>query len=217
MTILLFLGFSYGILIFLFTLIVAKKIGKIYIASIITAIIGVFIVVYSIFKIGGFEGMGYGILGLCIFGVAILGGLLTPFIAKSMNNKPFNKLDKIVLIVVPILLFAVTGGTIATTQNYWEMNKGYLDVKDSYPHSYYTIAGISEGSKKIHIRLGEEYKGKKLQIQSVKKFGNTEVIVNIIEGENPDKVPYIEIGMTKIVEPLVVKTADGEIIEPRIK
>ena len=81
--------------------------------------------------------------------------------------------------------------------------------------SYYDVTTISEGSKQLHIQLGEQYAGKVIEVEKVSKVGNTEVIIKITDRADDTKEPNIKIGLDEIVEPLQVRTTDNEIIYPR--
>lgn len=214
LTTILIFGAIVGILIFLFTFSISKKIGKFYLAPVVTSTIALFIILYSIFKIGGFEGMGYGLLGMCILAVAVIGSLILLFVVKKVDKKKFNNLDKTIIIFVPILLFALIAGTISFSEDYWIIAEGTTVIDENSSDSYYTISTISEGRKQVHIQLGESYQGKQLQIENVKTIGNTEVLLKITDGGEFQKSPFIKIGIDTIVEPFVVKTTDGEVILP---
>ena len=45
-------------------------------------------------------------------------------------------------------------------------------------------------------------------------MGATEIIVKFVNGGDNDKVPFIQIGLNEINEPLKVQTTDGEIFHP---
>lgn len=213
MAIIIILGSFIGILIFLFTFTISKINGHYYLAPLVTFAIALFVVIYSMFKIGGFEGMGNGIIGASILAVAVIGTFILPFVVKKSDKTGVNKFDKSILIIAPLLLFASIIGTIISDDGYWIINEGYIVESKLSATSYYSTSSISEGSKKVKIQLGEAYVGKQLLIEKVKTIGNTEVIVKIIDGGEPQKLPFIEIGIDKIVEPFIVKTTDGEIIE----
>ena len=111
MLIIFLIGIFIGTIIFSFTLIVAKKAGKAYIAPVVTLFVALFVIMYSIFKIGGFEGMGYGFIGATILIVTIIGFILLPFLSKKMNNE-LNKLQKSLLVILPIVLFVTIGALL---------------------------------------------------------------------------------------------------------
>ncbi|WP_157764802.1 YesK family protein [Solibacillus sp. R5-41] len=206
-------GFFIGILIFLFSFAISKINGHYYLAPLVTFAIAIFVVFYSIFKVGGFEGMGYGIIGVSIFVVAVIGTLILPLIVKQIDKNGLNKFDKSILIISPFLLFASIIWVINYDDGYWVISEGFIEENKYTAAGYYTTTTISEGMKKVKIQLGEAYEGKQILVEKVKTIGNTEVIIKIIDGGKPQKMPFIEIGLQTIVEPFVVKTTDGEIIE----
>lgn len=205
------IGIFLGTIIFSFTLIVAKKTGKMYIAPVGTLFVALFIIMYSIFKIGGFEGMGYGFLGASILIVAIIGFIVLPFLPKKMNNE-LNKVEKTLLVILPIVFFITIGALVYSNKSYWIIDQGQIEMSGQ---SYYNVTTILEGRKQLHIQLGEEYEGKAIEVEKVKKIGNTEVILKITERADDTKEPYITIGLDEIVEPLKVRTTDNEIILPK--
>lgn len=205
------IGIFLGTIIFSFTLIVAKKTGKMYIAPVGTLFVALFIIMYSIFKIGGFEGMGYGFLGASILIVAIIGFIVLPFLPKKMNNE-LNKVEKTLLVILPIVFFITIGALVYSNKSYWIIDQGQIEMSGQ---SYYSVTTILEGRKQLHIQLGEEYEGKAIEVEKVKKIGNTEVILKITERADDTKEPYITIGLDEIVEPLKVRTTDNEIILPK--
>lgn len=207
------IGFIIGACIFLFTLIAMKKTGKFYLAPIVTFLIAVFTVVYGMFKVGGFEGMGFGIIGVGILIAAMVGTLLLPF-TKVLKKSEFNKVDKSILFIVPVLIFSIIGWAITLDEGYWINEEGVI-VAGNDTSSYYEVSTISEGMKQIHIQLGEKYKGKHLEIKDVKTLGNTEITVKVVDKEKATGLPFIKIGLEKIVEPLVVQTTDGEKINSK--
>ncbi|MFS0615821.1 hypothetical protein [Lederbergia ruris] len=207
------MGFFLGILIYLFTFIAAKKTGKFYLAPLVTFLIAMFIVFYSLFKIGGFEGMGFGILGACMWGVAIIGVLFLPFM-KGMKKSEFTKLDKSILVIIPLLLFALIGWGMYESKGYWISGEGDMAAGQGTA-TYYTISTISEGKKQLLIQLGEEYEGKAIKIENIKTIGNTEIIISTIDEGEVERLPYIKIGLDKIVEPLEIRMKDGENIPPK--
>lgn len=214
---LIFLGLFFGVIIYCFTYIAAKKNDKFYLAPLVTFLVAVLIVLYSIFKIGGFEGMGLGIVGAGVFVVAILGVIILPFINKK-NNKRLTKIDFSLLVILPIIFFATLSILLSMNEGYWIIDAGEVATNVSNPDSHYTVSTISEGAKQVHIQLGESYVGATIEIEKVKTIGNTEIIVNVKDGTaSNNTVPYIIIGLDEIVEPFKVKTSTGLVIHSRVK
>lgn len=206
-----FVGLFFGAILFSFTFIASKKTGKTYLAPVVTLFVALFVIVYSIFKIGGFEGMAYGLLGVAILGVAIIGLILLPFLSKKMNNE-LTKIEKSLLVILPIVFFVTIGALVYTNKSYWIIEQGQLEASGP---SYYNVTTILEGNKQLHIQLGEQYAGKGIEIEKVKSVGNTEVIIKITDRADDTKEPYIKIGLYEIVEPLKVRTTNNEIIHPQ--
>ena len=211
MLIIFLIGLFLGTILFSFTLIVAKKTGKAYIAPVVTLFVALFVIMYSIFKIGGFEGMGYGFLGATILLVAIIGFISLPFLPKKISNE-LNNVEKTLLVILPIMFFITIGALVYSNKSYWIIDQGQLEASGP---SYYNVTTISEGSKQLHIQLGEEHAGKAIEVEKVKKLGNTEVILKITNRADDTKEPYIKLGLDEIVEPLQVRTTDNEIIHPK--
>ncbi|MGM9986216.1 MAG: hypothetical protein ACI35O_03205 [Bacillaceae bacterium] len=207
-----FFGLFLGIIIFFFTLIVSKKNGKLYLAPLVTFLAALLITAYGLFKVRGFEGMAYGVLGACFLSIAIVGVMLLPFFAKKINDRRLTKVDKSILVILPIIFFASIGLLIYTNEDFWVIDKGVVMENTAPSDSYYNVSTISEGAKQVHIQLGEEYVGKGIEIEKVKTVGNTEIVVKVVDGTDINKVPYITIGLDEIVEPLKVKTTDGKVI-----
>ena len=205
------LGLFLGTIIFSFTLIAAKKFDRVYFAPAVTLFVALFVIMYSIFKIGGFEGMAYGLLGTTILIVAMIGFVLLPIFSKKMNDELTN-VDKSLLIILPVVFFVTIGALLYTNKSYWVIAQGQLEAGGP---SYYNVTTISEGKKQLHIQLGEEYAGKAIEIEKVKHISNTEVSIKITDRADDTKEPYIKIRLDKIVEPLKVRTTNNEIIHSK--
>lgn len=210
MTQIIFYGFFFGLIIYVFTLIASKKNGQFYMAPLVTFIAALLITAYGLLKVGGFEGMVYGFLGVCFIVVAIVGVLILPFIAKKLNGKQLNKVDKSLLVILPIIFLATIGMIGYSEDGYWVIDKGAVIINNDQPESYYNVTTISEGAKQVHIQLGEKYAGKWIELKKVKKIGNTEVILKIVDEVDNNKQPFITIGLDEINEPLKIETTDGE-------
>lgn len=205
------IGLVLGMLFYAFIFIVSKRSGKYYLAPLITFLFSGVIVAYSLFLVGGFEGMGYLFLAVGFFIVSILGTLFLPLLIRKNESQHLNKRDKISLVVLPIIFLATIAIVILSEDGYWIIEQASVAPAET---EGYRISTISEGSKAITLQLGEEYLGKEIEIENVSKFGSTEIILKFVDGGENDKVPFIQIGLNEIKEPLKVQTTDGEIFQP---
>ncbi len=203
-------GLFLGIIFFAFVFIASKRSGKYYLAPVITFLFSGMIVAYSLFLVGGFEGMGYLFLAVGFLVVSIVGTLLLPLLIPKIKSKSLNRKDKISLLLLSILFFATIGISIISEDGYWIIEQASAaPVKTEG----YRISSISEGSKAITLQLGEKYLGKEIEVENVSKRGATEIILKFVDGGDDDKVPFIQIGLYEINEPLKVQTTDGDIFE----
>ncbi|MCM3757155.1 hypothetical protein M3197_06590 [Sporosarcina aquimarina] len=102
------IGLILGYLLFSFVYILTKRSEKRYIASVITALAGIAIIVASILLIGGFEGMGFGIIGIGFLVIAIAG--LFVFLFKPVDHHASHQLsvkDKRNLMGIPAFFVIV--------------------------------------------------------------------------------------------------------------
>ncbi|MER2009254.1 MAG: hypothetical protein ABS939_17530, partial [Psychrobacillus sp.] len=169
------------------------------------------IVAYSLFLVGGFEGMGYLFLAVGFLIVSIVGTLLLPLLIPKIKSQPINKRDKISLLLLPIIFFATIGISIFSQDGYWIIEQASAAPVET---EGYRISTISEGSKAITLLLGEKYLGKEIEVESVSKWGSTEIVLKFVDGGDDDKVPFIQIGLNEINESLKVQTTDGKIFQP---
>lgn len=203
-------GLFLGSIVFMFTFIAFKKIAKYYMAPIITFIFFIALSVYGFVMVGGFDGLGYVIIAFGFLIAGVVGTLLLPGLSRRSKSKEFGKNDKLMLIVLPIVFFTVIGSAFYFDQNYWIIDQG----ENSYMgESYYEISTISEGNKQITLVLGEEYSGKKVEVENVSQWDSTDITINIVDGGAEDKTPYIWIGVDEIKDPLKIQTTDGTVIE----
>ncbi|MBD8032752.1 YesK family protein [Solibacillus merdavium] len=203
-------GLFLGIIFFAFVFIASKRSGKYYLAPVITFLFSGMIVAYSLFLVGGFEGMGYLFLAVGFLVVSIAGTLLLPLLIPKIKSKSLNRKDKISLFLLPILFFATIGIAIFSEDGYWIIEQASAAPVDK---EGYRISTISEGSKAITLQLGGKYLGKEIEVENVSKRGATEIILKFVDGGDDDKVPFIQIGLYEINEPLKVQTTDGDIFE----
>ncbi|KHF38128.1 hypothetical protein [Halalkalibacter okhensis] len=209
----LLVGIILGILIFVFTFTATKRTGRFYLAPIVTFLIAFFIVLYGIVKMSGFEVMGFWFLaaGICI--VAIIGTIALLFM-KGMKKSNFNKVDKSILVLIPVIIFSFIAFTLSSNHSYWIIDEGMIMSEEETP-TYYQVSTISEGKKQIYVQLGEEFVGKVIKINDIKTLGNTEITLDIIEDGKQERLPFIRIGIDEVVEPLVIQTSDGQVIKPK--
>jgi len=78
-----------------------------------------------------------------------------------MNNE-LTKVEKTLLVILPIMFFITIGALVYSNKSYWIIDQGQIEASGP---SYYTVTTISEGSKQLHIQLGEQYAGKQLKLK----------------------------------------------------
>lgn len=203
-------GLLLGIIFFAFVFIASKRNGKYYLAPVITFLFSGMIVAYSIIMVGGFEGMGYLFLAVGFFIVSIFGTLFLPLLIRRIESQHLNKKDKISLLLLPIIFFATIVISIFSQDGYWIIEQASAAPAET---EGYRISTISEGSKEITLLLGEKYLGKEIEVESVSKWGSTEIILKFVDGGDEDKVPFIQIGLNEINESLKVQTTEGKIFQ----
>nr|WP_275584401.1 YesK family protein [Pullulanibacillus pueri] len=204
----------YGTMAFLMSYILTKKSGKRFYAPLVTFIVGGLLLWYSIFIVGGFEGMGYGLVSLGILAVAVFSvvplAILGKFYTAKQNH--YSRIDKVFLGVLPVIFIAGLLFLHHLDDNYWVIDQGAVAVaKSELNQSGYSLSTIGEGKKSLTLTLGKEYRGKKISIEKVKQWRSTTVIVKLTEGGELEKTPFITVGLDEIKEPLTVKTTDGKI------
>lgn len=200
-------GLLLGCIIFAFSFIASKRNGKYYLAPIITFLMSIAITAYGLFIVRGFEGMVYGFVAAGFLIISIVGTLLLPWLIRNKSSQPLKIKDKLILVILPILFFLVIGFIVYSDDGYWIIDQGVTNGNEEG----YRTATIMEGRKEVLLMLGEEYLGKEIEVKKVSRRGPTEISLKIIEGENKNKAPYIQIGLDEIKEPLKVQTTDGVI------
>ncbi|QTN01157.1 hypothetical protein ERJ70_18840 [Sediminibacillus dalangtanensis] len=210
-------GLFLGLLIFGFFFILSKFIGKYYLAPLLTFITALAIVCYSFFFVRGFEGMGYAFLAGGILLVSILGAMALPVLTTSPKLTKVSVWDKIGLVILPVIFFIILLVGNITDDDYWIIDEGHAVVNDD-TYSHYRVSTISEGNKQIYVILGEEYIGTKMEVEEIDHNESTEVVLGVVEDEsNPNKSPFIYIGLDEIKEPLTVRTSEGEEIQSALE
>ena len=74
--------------------------------------------VYGFIMVGGFEGLGNVIVAFGFLIAGVIGTLLLPGLSRQIKSKEFGKNDKLILIVLPLIFFAVIGSAFYSDQNY---------------------------------------------------------------------------------------------------
>lgn len=202
-------GMFLGFIIFTFIFILSKRNGKYYLAPIITFLVAIGITAYGLFFVRGFEGMAYGFLALGFLIISITGTALLPLFIRTKSFKQFKQGDKISLFILPIVFFLTIGLMFYSDKGYWVIEQGATDGKEEG----YTVSTISEGRKEVLLMLGEEYLGKEIEVKKVNRRGPTIIMLEITEGANENKAPYIRIGLDEINDPLKVQTTDGTVFD----
>src|SRR5699024_3597524 len=165
----------------------------------------------------GWEGMAYGLLASGFLISSIAGTLFLPVLVCRNNVQQFKKKDKVSLVILAVIFFSVVVPALYSGAEYWIIDQGETTIvkNDSVDYKVYPTF---EGKKRLELRLGEKYLGKTIEVDGVSKWGATKVTVDIVEGEDEEKVPYITIGLDDVREPLTVQTTDGVVFEsPRDK
>ncbi|MFD2706661.1 hypothetical protein [Salibacterium lacus] len=93
-------GLFLGLLLFSFVLILARKSGRFYTASLVTVAAAVIIILYALLVARGFEAMGYVFLAAGFLFAGIAGSMVLPFITGK-GSKRYSRADKAGLIVIP--------------------------------------------------------------------------------------------------------------------
>ncbi|MDL4839849.1 hypothetical protein [Aquibacillus rhizosphaerae] len=80
---------------------------------------------------------------------------------------------------------------------------------------------LIEGNKQVHIKLGEEYKGKDIKINDVSQSETTEIIIEVTESSDKKELdksgrveaPFVKVGLREINEPISVNATEGDKIQ----
>ena len=84
-------GLILGFIIFSMAFILSKKSGTYYLAPIATFLASIALVAFSIFIIGGFEGMGYGMVAFGMLIASIVGTLLLPKLIRRLTSNQITR------------------------------------------------------------------------------------------------------------------------------
>ncbi|MGF2616417.1 hypothetical protein FZC84_01350 [Rossellomorea vietnamensis] len=212
----LFIGLFWGTLLFVFSYILSKKYGKYFVPPLVNFFAAFLITAYGFNFVRSFEGMAYGFLGLGFLITAIIGTILLKFIVGKAEQKHSMKRDRILLISLPLVFTISLGVLVFTNKNYRIIDEGstkFAEEDSRKYEDYYRVTTVSEGRKQVTLTLGKDYMGKEIKVDRVSQRNNTEIIIELKEGEHKSHTPYIMIQLDEIKEPLIVQTSEGETIE----
>lgn len=118
------MGVILGITLFLFLFIIAKKTGLYYLPPLITFLVAVGIIVYSL-GVGDIGKLNYGLLGIGFLIAAVGSALLLPARLRTSEKRSWTKGDVIGLFILPcIIATSFTFFTYADIGNWMSEEKG---------------------------------------------------------------------------------------------
>lgn len=182
---------------------------------IVLLLVGIVTLFASIFVIGGFEGMPYGVSSVGIFTTAIL----FSFFGKNTIWKKFVYTFVLLFIV---LYFAFT---YMNKVDYWIIKKTHFSYEDemslyeeqlqkNVSISGYKVFTILEGNKAIVLSLGGKMEGNDIEVLNVEEQGNTTLItIRSYYNQSNEKNPVIGIGLNRIQSEIVIMDTNGTIYE----
>lgn len=172
--------------------------------------IGILILVFSLFVIGGFEGMPYGVLSLGVMTLAILYFFL--------NRYPLGR--KILFIGVPLIMALHILFVFINQVDYRVVDKerltddetgNYIEKieKDTSIVGYKKFKG-GEGEDFLLISMGGERKGNTIEVLEVNEDSEKTIIrIRTSFNKNPEPNPYIAVALTRIKSKVVILDTDG--------
>ncbi|MGZ9816183.1 YesK family protein [Peribacillus simplex] len=172
--------------------------------------LGFLIFVFSIFVIGGFEGMPYGVLSLGVFTLAIL----YFFLKKYVIGK------KILFIGVPLIIAIHIFIGFINQVDYRVVDKERLTDDEVEPYiekiekdtsivGYKKFEGYEEEDILL-ISMGGEKKGNTIEVLEVKEDSEKTIIrIRTLYNKNPEANPYIAVALTRVKSKVVILDTDG--------
>ncbi|WP_081092309.1 YesK family protein [Peribacillus simplex] len=172
--------------------------------------LGILILVFSLFVIGGFEGMPYGVLSLGVMTLAILYFFL--------NRYPLGR--KILFIGVPLIMALHILFIFINQVDYRVVDKerltddetgNYIEKieKDTSIVGYKKFKG-GEGEDFLLISMGGERKGNTIEVLEVNEDSEKTIIrIRTSFNKNPEPNPYIAVALTRIKSKVVILDTDG--------
>lgn len=100
-------GFVFGSILLAYLFIKLQQSGKYILAPLLTLLVTITLTLISLQFIGGFEGIGYAVMALGMFFSSIIGTLILPFLIRKGRKMEGKKLDKRLLIILPLLFLVV--------------------------------------------------------------------------------------------------------------
>jgi hypothetical protein len=181
----------------------------------ILIIVGFLTLLGSIFLIGGFEGMPYGVLGVGILSTSFL----FSFFGKSSLWKKS--------VYTCVLLFVVLyfGFTYINKVDYWVIKKSSYSsgdaislyeerVQNDLSITGYKVFTILEGNKGIVLSLGGKMKGNDIEVLDVEEQGHTTLIkIRSYYNQSDEKNPVIGIGLNRVQSEIVIMDTNGTLYE----
>ncbi|MFD9627363.1 YesK family protein [Peribacillus muralis] len=174
-------------------------------------VLGILILAVSLFVIGGFEGMPYGVLSLGVFTLAIL----YFFLKKYVIGK------KILFIGVPLIIAFQIFYVFINQVDYQVVDKERLndDETGNYIEKIKNDPSIA-GYKKftggegegfvLLISMGGERQGNTIEVLEVKEDSEKTIIrIRTSYNKNPEPNPYIAIALTRVKSKVVILDTDG--------
>ncbi|MDM5451076.1 YesK family protein [Peribacillus simplex] len=172
--------------------------------------LGILILVFSLFVIGGFEGMPYGVLSLGVLTLAVLYFFLNRY---SLGRK-------ILFIGVPLIIALHILFVFINQVDYRVVDKerltddetgNYIEKieKDTSIVGYKKFKG-GEGEDFLLISMGGERKGNTIEVLEVNEDSEKTIIrIRTSYNKNPEPNPYIAVALTRIKSKVVILDTDG--------
>lgn len=173
-------------------------------------LLGILIFAFSLFVIGGFEGMPYGVLSLGVLTLPVLYFFL----------KRFALGKKVLFIGVPLIIAVHIVIGFINIRLHFVIYQSFF-VHDSIVHlidkiendtsivGYKKFKGY-EGEDFLLISMGGERKGNTIEVLEVKENSDTTIIhIRTSYNQNPEPNPYIAVALTRIKSKVVILETDG--------
>lgn len=173
--------------------------------------VGILILVFSLFVIGGFEGMPFGVLSLGVLTLAVIYFFLNRY---SLGRK-------ILFIGVPLIITLHILYVFINQVDYRVVDKERLTADDEIGNYIgkiekdTSIVGFKkfkgdEGEDFLLISMGGSRKGNTIEVLEVNEDSEKTIIrIRMYYNKNPELNPYIAIALTRIKSKVVILDTDG--------